>query len=80
MCILRALAAFKHIWLSRDIFFPILRLDFRKRLLLGFIRNAYGISTHVGNQSCCALALQVYAFIKLLCNEHGQLRGKAQLA
>ena len=80
MRILRALAPFEHVRLRGNILFAILGFDLRKRLLLRFLRDTHRVGTHVGDEARCALAREVDAFIKLLCNKHGELCRESELA
>ena len=60
-------------------FLAIEPLDRGPDLGHGFSGQGDGIGTHVADETNAALA-DIHAFIKLLCNAHGALGGKAELA
>ena len=79
MRILRAGAALVNVGLLRHIPLSKADADIGERPLLRFFGDAHRIGTDVGNQTHGALA-NVDALVELLCNHHGTLCGKAQLA
>ena len=54
------------------------RLDVIRCRLLGICRNTQRIGTHVGNQADSTHAVNIHAFIQLLCGLHGTLRLEAE--
>ena len=77
--ILGAGLGLKHMVLAVIIGGAVAALDERTGCIHSFVAKTQGVGTHIGDKTQSAFSGHIHAFIKLLGNGHGALRGHIQL-